>query len=64
MAVSKRFSGEWGLQRLPEWAPVIRAAMRSYEGAASDEGRDLLEPQVRPFLKYAQGRIKELREGR
>lgn len=50
--ISKRSAGTWGLTNLPaRWHPAIRAAGRSYDGAATDEDRELLRVTMAPFVE-------------
>ena len=62
VVVSKRFSGNWACGRFPHWDPVIKAAMRSYEGTATPEDVRLLDAEVGRFLEFASGRIREIRD--
>ena len=50
--ISKRSAGEWGLQNLPKrWHEAIRAAGRSYDGAATAEDAELLRVTMAPFVE-------------
>jgi hypothetical protein len=61
VVVSKRFSGEWARRQFPEWGPLIEAALRSYQGAATEEDDRLLNAEVQQFLEFAARRIHEIR---
>lgn len=57
--VSKHFAGNWARNCYPEWAPLIEAALRSYERTATPEEADLLRDQVGGFFAFASARIHE-----
>ena len=63
VVVSKRFSGNWALHRFPQWAPLIEASMRSYEGEATSASDELLAAEVKHFLEFATNHIRQLRDG-
>jgi hypothetical protein len=51
VAISKREAGHWGLEHLPDrWHPVLSAAGRAYDGAASAEDAELLASEMAPFV--------------
>jgi len=47
--------------RFPQWAPLIQAAVRSYEGTGMPGGEELLSSEARRFLEFASERIREAR---
>ncbi|HTW09834.1 MAG TPA: aminoglycoside adenylyltransferase domain-containing protein [Acidimicrobiales bacterium] len=50
--ISKRSAGTWATEHLPErWHAAIRAAGRTYDGAANDQDRELLRLQMGPFVE-------------
>ena len=51
-AVSKRFSGAWARVRYPAWSGVIAAALRCYEGTATQSDVELLRNKVSEFLNF------------
>jgi streptomycin 3"-adenylyltransferase len=56
--ISKRSAGTWGLEHLPErWHDGIRAAGRSYDGAASAEDEEVLRLTVPLFVDMVRGRL-------
>ncbi len=61
VVVSKRFSGRWACRLFPQWASLIQAAMKSYDGTATSEDDKLLETEVEHFLEFASERIREIR---
>jgi hypothetical protein len=62
VVVSKRFSGHWASRRFPQWAPLIEASLRSYEGEATSEDDELLATEVERFLEFASQRIRQARD--
>ncbi|OGG56417.1 MAG: hypothetical protein A3F84_28325 [Candidatus Handelsmanbacteria bacterium RIFCSPLOWO2_12_FULL_64_10] len=61
VVISKRFGGHWASARFPQWAPLIQAAIRSYEGTGMPGDEEFLEGKVRRFLEFAAERIREAR---
>jgi hypothetical protein len=61
VVVSKRFSGKWACRLFPQWASLIEAAMRYYEGTATTEDDKRLNAEVERFLEFASERIHEIR---
>jgi hypothetical protein len=61
VVVSKRFSGGWARRLFPQWASLIEAAMKSYEGTATPKDDKLLNAEVGRFLEFASERIREIR---
>lgn len=61
VVVSKRFSGKWACRLFPQWASLIEAAMKSYEGTATPEDDRRLNAEVGHFLEFASERIREIR---
>jgi len=61
VVVSKRSSGAWARTRFPEWASLIEAALRYYEGNATPNDQTYLQTEVRSFLAFATERIREAR---
>jgi hypothetical protein len=61
VVVSKRFSGGWARRLFPQWASLIEAAMRSYDGTATLEDNRFLNAEVERFLEFASERIREIR---
>jgi hypothetical protein len=56
--MSKRSAGAWGLENLPpRWHSAIRAAGRSYDGAASAEDNETLRVTVGPFVEMVRHRL-------
>jgi Aminoglycoside adenylyltransferase, C-terminal domain len=62
VVVSKHFSGKWAGHRFPQWAPLIEASIRSYEGEATWEDDELLAAKVKPFLEFATTYIHKVRD--
>jgi hypothetical protein len=61
VVVSKRFSSRWAITQFPEWAPLIEAALKSYEGTATPDDELYLQDKVGSFLAFALECIRELR---
>jgi hypothetical protein len=61
VVVSKRFSGGWAKIQFPEWAPLIEAALRFYEGSATPDDETYLRDKVGSFLTFASERIRKVR---
>jgi len=61
VVVSKRFSGNWACEQFPEWAPVIKAALRYYEHTATPDNQRLPQAEAESFLTFALERIREAR---
>lgn len=58
VVTSKRAAGTWGLDHLPaRWHPVLRAAIRTYDGAPSADDADLLAAEMAPFLSFVRERL-------
>ncbi len=57
VVVSKRSAAAWAAARFPEWAPLVEAAIRSYEGEATAEDDEMLSREVPRFLAFAAERI-------
>jgi Domain of unknown function (DUF4111) len=51
VAISKREAGAWSVENLPDrWHPLLHAAMRSYDGAATPEDAQVLAAGMAPFV--------------
>jgi len=51
VVISKREAGAWALEHLPDrWHPLLRAAMRYYDGKATPEDVQLLAAGMAPFV--------------
>ncbi len=61
VVVSKRFSGEWARTQSPEWAPLIEAALKYYEGTATAEDETYLQDKVGSFFAFASERTRKVR---
>jgi hypothetical protein len=61
VVVSKQFTAEWAQARLPEWADLIQAAVRSYAGTQTAEDEALLGRKIRPFLAFVEERLQKTR---
>jgi len=58
VVISKREAGPWGLEHLDDrWHPMLEAALRAYEGRATDEDGELLAGQMAPFVAMVRERI-------
>ncbi|MBN2238963.1 MAG: DUF4111 domain-containing protein [Dehalococcoidales bacterium] len=57
VVVSKRFSGRWLSEKYPEWAGLIEAAVREYDGTETPEDRQLLDVDLKNFYDFATERI-------
>ena len=58
VAISKRSAGSWALEHLPErWHPVLRAAMRAYDGPATSEDAALLAAEMAEFVAMVRERV-------
>ena len=56
--LSKRSGGMWGLENLPaRWHDAIRAAVRSYDGAATAEDTEILRVTMAPFVDMVRQRL-------
>ena len=59
VVVSKRFSGRWASETYPQWAGLIDAAIRTYEGTVTPEETELLQTEMQVFFSFAMKRIDE-----
>ena len=51
VVISKREAGAWALEHLPDpWHPLLRAAMRNYDGEATPDDVQLLAAGMAPFV--------------
>jgi hypothetical protein len=56
--ISKRSAGDWSIAHLPtRWHAAIRAAQRSYDGAASSGDLDVLHRSMPEFVAYVRERL-------
>jgi hypothetical protein len=62
VVVSKRFGGDWASARFPQWAPLVQAAIRSYEGTGMPGDEEFLSSEVGCFLEFASERIQTERK--
>jgi hypothetical protein len=62
VVVSKRFSGRWAADLFPEWAPVIAAAQRYYDGAAVEADVTIMTAEMDRFLACIEDQIRAARE--
>ncbi len=60
-AVSKQFSGRWGVEQFPQWANLIQAAMRFYRKEQDQEDLDVMENQRADFYAFMTARIEHSR---
>jgi hypothetical protein len=61
VAVSKRFSGIRAIDRFPEWASLIQAALRTYEGINTPADESRLQADMESFLEFALEYIEKRR---
>ena len=61
VVVSKRFGGNWAIDRFPQWASLVQAAIRSYNKTGGTDDLVLLETEVGRFLAFASERIQATR---
>jgi hypothetical protein len=58
VAISKREAGAWALENLPgRWHPVLRAAIRNHDEAATPEDEAVLASEMAPFVAMARERL-------
>ena len=58
VAISKRAAGAWALAHLPaRWHPVLRAAIRTYEGEPAAGDAALLAERMAPFVTFVRERL-------
>ncbi len=51
VAISKREAGVWALDHLPDrWHPLLRAAIRNYDGEATPDDVQVLAAGMAPFV--------------
>ena len=61
VVISKRFSGLLASDIFPQWKPLIKAALRDYEGTATHADKSRLKAEIEQFLAFASERIREAR---
>jgi hypothetical protein len=58
VVISKRAAGGWALEHLPaRWHPALRAALRAYDGRASEADDHLLAGEMAPFVGFVRDRL-------
>ena len=58
VAISKREAGDWALEHLPDrWHPLLRAALRNYDGKATANDDALLAEGMAPFVAMVRARL-------
>jgi Domain of unknown function (DUF4111) len=58
VVIAKGEAGNWALEHLPDrWHPLLRAALRSYEGGAAPDDAALLATGMAPFVAMVRGRL-------
>jgi hypothetical protein len=64
VAVSKRFCGRWFSGVYPQWAGLIEAAIRHYDGRATTADEARLGQELGRFLEFTSGQIEATRHHR
>lgn len=62
VVVSKRYSGRWASGMYPEWATVIVAAIRHYDGAATSTDEAVMTNELERFLTSMEVHIAAARQ--
>jgi hypothetical protein len=61
VVISKYESGQWALKNIDsKWHPVLRAALRGYEGKQHARDEEVLNEMFPTFLTFASGEIAKL----
>lgn len=63
VVVSKHTAAEWMLDTFTTWSPLIKAALRSYDGEMNEEDKRLLESETEWFYQFACETIEEINKG-
>ena len=61
-AISKQFSGRWGMDRYPQWAPLIQAASRFYTKEHTPQDLTLMKHNLEAFFPFMVAKISAARE--
>ena len=59
VVISKEQASEWALKNLRGWEKYIELAEKAYTRRATPEDKRSLSAEIRNFLEYAKGRIKQ-----
>jgi hypothetical protein len=60
--VSKQFSGHWGIDQYPQWASLIKAAIRFYWKENTPDDLKLMEVRLDRFYEFMASTISSARE--